>query len=182
MIMKNRLFTKDEEKRIAEAYSSACSDITAPQELYGKVTGIMAAAKTEVSVKWKAAVAFAVFLIIILGSNVITYATTGTGWIGRVMVAMDSSSEQAMTFEEIMDGYGRKYYFGTIQDEVTGKSFSVGTYDPTILIGKSFRIEGNQIIVTDEEGNSHAVSWDEEGYSAGLAIPTYLPDDPRNNK
>ena len=182
LIMNNKLFSKDEEKRIAEIYSSACSDITAPQELYGKVTDGIAETKRRIRVNWKVAAAIAAFFIIILGSNVLVYATTGTGWIGKIVVAMDTSSEQTMKFEEIPDAFGRTYYFGTVQDEVTGKSFSVGTYDPTILLGKSFRIEGDRIIVTDEEGNSHTVSWDEEGYSAVLAIPTYLPEDPRSNK
>ena len=180
--MSNKVFTKGEEKRIAELYSSACSDITAPQELYGKVIDNMTEKKRDISVGWKIAIAAAAFMIVIFGSNILVYAASGTGWIGRIMVAMDTSSDRAMTFEEIPDAFGRTYYFGTIQDELTGKAFSVGTYDPTILIGKSFRIEGDRIIVIDEEGNSHAVSWDEEGYSAVLTIPTYLPEDPRSNK
>ena len=68
--MNNKLFSKDEEKRIAEIYSSACSDITAPQELYGKVIDNMTEKKRDINFNWKVAITVAAFMIVILGGFV----------------------------------------------------------------------------------------------------------------
>ena len=123
----------------------------------------------------------AAFLVtIIIGSNVITYAATGIGWIGRIMVTMDSSDANIVDILEEVDAYGRTHYLITYQAEPDGKSISIGTYDPATIEGKTFRVEGDKIIVTDQDGNERVVNgWEceEEGYTAVLAIPIPYPED-----
>ena len=177
--MSRQLLEQSDDHKMAEKYSSSCDNIHAPQELRRKVMD-MTEEKIR-AIRIRRLVAAAAFLVaVVIGSNAITYAATGTGWIGRLMVSMDSSEENEMVFEELVDSYGRTYYFGYYQPEVGGKSFCISTYDPTVLEGKSFRVEGDKIIVTDAEGNEHIVNGmesEEEGYHAGLAIPTYYPED-----
>lgn len=182
--MNNKLFSKDEEKRIAEIYSSACSDITAPQELYGKVIDNMTEKKRDINFNWKVAITVAAFMIVILGSNVLVYAATGTGWIGRIMVAMEKTGNQEMTFTETKDSEGKTLYIGYIQDGLYGPALTVTTYDPSVLEGVSFRIEGEKLYVTDAEGEEHQIKIynQEDGYTAGLVLVTPLPEDSRNNQ
>ena len=49
-----------------------------------------------------------------------------------------------------------------------------------MLEGKSFRVEGDKIIVIDTDGNEHivnAIDSEAEGYTAVLAIPIPYPED-----
>jgi len=169
----NRLVFDAEEKELAGLYSSAYKNLHAPQEVYRKVMD-MDQNIVHMGLFRKAALIVATLAFVVLGSNLITYAATGTGWIGRIMVAMNSSDAQEMIFEEMVDSYGRTYYFGTIQDGQNGTSLSVSTYDPAVLQGVSFRVDGEKLFVTDADGNEHQIErYDENaGYTAGLAIPT----------
>lgn len=178
--MNKKLLNEIDENKLGLAYSSACEEISAPKELYGKVMD-MSEEKIRIIRIRKLAIIATVFAIII-ASNAITYAIAGQGWIGRIFVSMDSSDSKEMVFEEMTDSYGRTYYLGIIQDEVTGKGIGIGTYDPEVLKGKSFRVEGTRIIVIEADGSEHPVEADksdENGYTAVLAIPSYYPDDPR---
>ena len=177
--MSRQLLEQSDDSKMVEKYSSACEYIHAPQELRGKVKD-MTEEKIR-AIRIRRLVAAAAFLVaVVIGSNAITYAATGTGWIGRLMVSMDSSEEGEMVFEENVDSNGRTYYFGYYQPEPSGKSFCIGTYDPTVLEGKSFRVEGDKIIVIDADGNEHivnAIDSEAEGYTAVLAIPIPYPED-----
>ncbi len=179
--MSKQPFTENDDSKLTAFYSTACEDIHAPRELYGKVMNMTEEKRTQGRM-WKVAVITAVLAAVILATNVLTYAATGTGWIGRILVTMGSSNGTEMVFQELTDSSGRTYYFGNIQDEVTDIAIGISTYDPEVLKGKSFRVEGTKIIVIEADGSEHPVDGsksDENGYTAVLAIPTYLPTDPR---
>ena len=176
--MNKQLIDKTDENKVALAYSSACESIKAPKELYGKVMD-MSEEKIRLIRIRRLAVIAAAFLVIIVASNAITYAVAGQGWIGKVFVTMDSSPASEIEFEEMVDQWGRTYYFGRIQ-QPNGKGLCIGTYDPTVLEGKSFRVDGDKIIVIDADGNERVLTGmesDAEGYTAVLAIPTLYPQE-----
>ena len=177
--MSRQLLEQSDDSRMAEEYSSVCENIHAPQELRGKVMDMTEEKIRMIRIKRLAIVA-AFLVTIIIGSNVITYAATGIGWIGRIMVTMDSSDANIVDILEEVDAYGRTHYLITYQAEPDGKSISIGTYDPATIEGKTFRVEGDKIIVTDQDGNERVVNgWEceEEGYTAVLCIPIPYPED-----
>jgi hypothetical protein len=165
--------------RVEEIYSDACESIHAPQELYGKVMDMTEEKIRMIRIK-RLAIAAAFLVTLIIGSNVITYAITDKGWIERLKVTMDSSDVNIVDILEEEDSNGRTHYLITYQAEANGKSISIGTCDPGILEGKTFRVEGDKIFVTDADGNEHivnAIDSEAEGYTAVLVIPIPYPED-----
>lgn len=178
--MKDNVFSEAEETKIKGLCTEATENLHAPSELYSKVT--TQAARTTPVVKkrpalYKVALVVASLCVIVFGSNLIAYAATGTGWIGRILVAMNQSDEQEMTFHEETDANGRTYYVGYAQDGPNGTALTVVTYDPSVLEGVSFRVDGAKLYMTDANGVEHEIQCydDPEGFTAGLAVVTPLP-------
>ena len=180
--MNEKIFTEKEEANIRKLYSDACDRVKAPKELYNSVT----AKKPDAAKGWgkigtirRVAIAMAAFIFIVFGSNLIVYAATGTGWIGRILVSFNSSEKQEIIFREEKDYRGNPVYVGYAQDGKTGNTITVVTYDPTVLEGFSFRVEGDQLFVTDVQGVEHRMNCydDIEGFTAGLALVTPLPQE-----
>lgn len=177
--MSRQLLEHLDDSKMAEEYSSACGNIHAPQELRGKVMDMTEEKIRMIRIKRLAIVA-AFLVTIIIGGNVIIHATTDTGWIERISVTIDSSAVNIVDVLEEADAYGRTHYLITYQAEPNGKSMSIGTCDPATVEGKTFRVEGDKIIVTDQDGNERVVNGfecEEEGYTAVLAIPIPYPED-----
>ena len=179
--MNEKVFTENEEIRITELYSNACDEVRAPKELYDAVTDMRCntgRSRRPIGAIRKIAVVIAAFMVIVFGSNLIAYAATGTGWIGRILVAFNSSENQEITFREEKDSQGKTVYVGCAKDEKTGNSLTVVTYDPMVLQGVSFRVEGDQLFVTDAQGVEHRMKCydDFEGFTAGIALVTPKPE------
>lgn len=82
-----------------------------------------------------------------------------------------------MVFHEEVNPNGDTYYIGTVQNE-KGDSLTITTKDPSVLEGKSFEIDGTDIYVTSEDGETKKIEvYDqEEDFTAGLALVTPLPE------
>ena len=177
--MSRQLLEQSDDNKMAEEYSSACEGIHAPQELRGKVMDMTEEKIRTIRIKRLAIVA-AFLVTVIVGGNVITNATTDTGWIERISVTIDSSAVNIVDISEEADANGGTHYLITYQAEPNGKSISIGTCDPATVEGKTFRVEGDKIIVTDSDGNERMVNGfecEEEGYTAVLCIPISYPED-----
>ncbi len=164
--------TNEEWNRI---YEATFDGIKAPYELYRKVADMKNSVNRKISLMKKGVIAAAVALSLVAGSNLAVYAATGTGWIGRIMVAWPGE-EQEVVFREEKNSNGDTYYIGTVQNE-KGDSLTITTKDPAVLEGKSFEIVGTDIYVTSEDGETKKIEVhdQEEDFSAGLALVTPLP-------
>ncbi|MBR6537632.1 MAG: hypothetical protein IKT67_10580 [Lachnospiraceae bacterium] len=157
-------------------YEATFNGIKAPYELYRKVADMKNIKKSKANMIKKGIIAAAVALSIVFCSNLAVYAATGTGWIGRIMVSW-SSEEKEVVFREEVNPNGDTYYIGTVQNE-KGDSLTITTKDPSVLEGKSFEIDGTDIYVTSEDGETKKIEvYDqEEDFTAGLALVTPLPE------
>ena len=126
----------------------------------------------------KAIAVLAIAVTVILGSNGIVYAATGTGWIGRLMVQW-SGEQKDVEFVTEKNSNGETYYIGTVQNE-KGDSVTITTTDPIVLEGKSFRVDGTKIYVVLEDGTEKEIKvYDQEdGYTIGGVFVTPLPEQP----
>jgi len=156
-------------------YEAIFDGIKAPYELYRKVADMENIVKSKTSMIKKGVIAAAVALSVLVGSNLAVYAATGTGWIGRIMVAW-LGEEQEVVFREEVTPNGETYYIGTVQNEKG--SLTITTKDPTVLEGVKFDIIGTDIYVTYENGETKKIEiYDqEEDFTAGLALVTPLPE------
>lgn len=156
-------------------YEATFDGIKAPYELYRKVADMKNIVRSKATMIQKGVIAAAVALSVIVGSNLAVYAATGTGWIGRIMVSWPSE-EQEVVFREEVNSNGETYYIGTVQNEKG--SLTITTKDPAVLEGKSFKIDGTDIYVTSEDGETKKIEVhdQEEDFSAGLALVTPLPE------
>lgn len=163
----------NEESKVSSLYKAACNGIKAPEELYGKVVNMKEKKRRMLP---KAAVVAIAIMIGVLGSNGIVYASTGTGWIGRIIVAI-SGQEKDVHFEKEFDGNGEAYYIGTVQDE-TGNSVTITTRDMSVLNGKEFVVEGQDVYVIFEDGTRKKIECydQEDGYTIGTVWVTPLPE------
>ena len=170
---KIRKETNEEWNRL---YEATFDGIKAPYELYRKVADMKNSVNRKTSLIKKGVIAAAVALSVAAGSNLAVYAATGTGWIGRIMVSWPSE-EQEVVFREEVNPNGVTYYIGTVQNE-KGDSLTVTTKDPSVLEGKSFKVDGTDIYVTSEDGETKKIEvYDqEEDFTAGLALVTPLPE------
>lgn len=157
-------------------YEVTFDGIKAPYELYRKVADMKNSANQKTSLMKKGVIAAAVALSVVVGSNLAVYAATGTGWLGRIMVSW-SNDEKEVVFREEVNPNGETYYIGTVQNE-KGDSLTITTKDPSVLEGKSFKIDGTDIYVTSEDGETKKIEvYDqEEDFTAGLALVTPLPE------
>ena len=177
--MNDNVFSEAEETRIKGLCTEASETLHAPSGLYSKVTN-QTVRTTPVTKKrpaiYKVALVVASLCVVVFGSNLIAYAATGTGWIGRILVAMNQSDEQEMVFHEETDANGRTCYVGYVQDDAA--SLLVVTYDPSVLEGVSFRIDGTKLFMTDANGIEREIQHydDPEGFTAGLTVVTPLPN------
>lgn len=157
-------------------YITTFDGIKAPYELYRKVADMKNSANRRTSLIKKGVIAAAVALSVVVGSNLAVYAATGTGWLGRIMVSW-SSEEKEVVFHEEVNSNGETYYIGTIQNEKQD-SLTITTKDPSVLEGVKFDIIDTDIYVTYENGERKKIEIhdQEEGFSAGLALVTPLPE------
>lgn len=164
------------DSEIKRMYDTVFDGVKAPEKLYKKVMDISHTKKRSMNGMKKTAIVFAVAIAVILGSNGIVSAATGTGWIGRLIVRW-SEDEREVTFSERTNSKGETYYVGTVQNE-KGDAITVTTKDLDILRGKSFRIDGTEIYVIFEDGTEKRIEvYDqEEGYTVGGVFVTPLPE------
>ena len=98
--MRRQVFTEADETGLAELYASAADELKAPRELVGKIKtmdeGTKKAGRTFGRIRTAAAV-MAVLVVLVLGSNLITYAAKGTGWIGRLFSSLEPEEQPAIT-------------------------------------------------------------------------------------
>lgn len=156
-------------------YEATFDGIKAPYELYRKVADMKNSTNRRTNLIKKGFIAAAVALSVVVGSNLVVYAATGTGWIGRIMVSW-ASEEKEVVFREEVKPNGETYYIGTVQNEKG--SLTITTKDPTVLEGIKFDIIGTDIYVTYENGETKKIEvYDqEEDFTAGLALVTPLPE------
>ncbi len=157
-------------------YEATFDGIKAPYELYRKVADMKNTVKSKTNMIKKGVIAAAVALSVVVGSNLVVYAATGTGWLGRILVSW-SGEEKEVVFREEVNPNGETYYIGTIQNEKQD-SLTITTKDPSVLEGKSFEIDGTDIYVTYENGERKKIEIynQEEDFTAGLVLVTPLPE------
>ena len=156
-------------------YEAVFDGIKAPDELYRKVADMKSITKSKANMIQRAAIAALVAIFIVCCSNLVVYAATGTGWIGRIIVSW-SGEENEVNFREETNSRGNTYYIGTVQNE-KGDSLTITTDDPAVLEGKSFEVDGTDVYVISEDGEKKKIEvYDQEdGFTAAPAFVTPLP-------
>lgn len=129
-------------------YEAVFDGIKAPDELYRKVADMKSITKSKATILQRAAIAALVVIVLVCSSNLAVYATTGTGWIGRIIVSWtEEENENEVVFREETNSKGNTYYIGTVQNE-KGDSLTITTNDPDVLDGKSFEVDGTDVYIT----------------------------------
>lgn len=172
-----KMWNEKTDENLSVLYRAAFNEINAPDDLYGKVIKMDTTKKiTGLTIFKRIAIAVLVLAVVAFGSNAIVYASTGTGWIGRIIISWNGSAE-AVDFHEETNSLGETYYVGNVQYE-SGDALTFVAEDPELLNNMQIDVADGKISVTDKDGNTEEyTSVDQyEEFSIGLAQVTPLPE------
>ena len=94
-----------QEKQNRQLYQSTFQKIHAPKDLLRKVKSMDKQTKIKTFTLRKIGVVAAAFVLVLVSSNVITYAASGSTWIGKAMLTMNGQQQEVdVTIQKSQEG------------------------------------------------------------------------------